>query len=150
LANLTENNLPAGNRAGEDFRDIHFCAEAVAYGAVNAAPQVDGPDSVFAYYRRLIELRQADPVVTDRRSELLLPEHPALRVFLRRHAQAVLPVAANLCGQTVTAPLPVGPARAAVPAILRTHQHRPARPLPDIELQPRESVVWRLSQPEAE
>ena len=120
------------------------------YVTVNAATQVDDPHSVFAHYRRLIELRHADPVVTDGRFELLLPEHPALWVFLRRHAEAVLLVAANLCGQTVTAPLPLGQAWAAAPAILRTHQQQPGPPLPDIELQPWESVVWRLSQPGAE
>jgi len=112
---------------------------------VNAAAQAGDPDSVLAHYRRLIGLRHAEPAVTDGRFELLLPEHPALWVFLRHGDAAVLLVAANFSAQAGTARLPLEPAWAAAPAILRTHQHQPAAALPDIELRPWESAVWRLS-----
>ena len=83
--------------------------------------------------------------MTDGRFELLLPEHPALWVFLRHGDAAMLLVAANFSAQAGTARLPLEPAWAAAPAILRTHQHQPAAALPDIELRPWESAVWRLS-----
>ena len=41
------------------------------------------PESVFAYYRSLIALRHADPVVRDGDFELLLPADPDLFVFTR-------------------------------------------------------------------
>jgi len=114
------------------------------YPAVNAAAQVDDPGSVFAHYRRLIELRHADPAVTDGRFELLLPEHPALWAFLRRHAAADLLVAANFCAETTIARLPLEQTWAAAQVVLTTHQGQPAGSLPDLELRPWESVIWRL------
>ena len=54
------------------------------HAEVNAAAEVGQPGSVFEHYRQLIELRHADPVVTDGAFELLLPDHPAIWAFLRR------------------------------------------------------------------
>ncbi|HXO24065.1 MAG TPA: alpha-glucosidase, partial [Streptosporangiaceae bacterium] len=68
------------------------------YPEVNAAAEVGRPDSVFEHYRRLIELRHADPVITDGGFELLLPEHPAIWAFLRHGPQGELLVAANFSG----------------------------------------------------
>ncbi len=56
------------------------------YVSVNAAAEVGQPGSVFEHYRRLIELRHTDPVITDGDFELLLPDHPAIWTFLRRGA----------------------------------------------------------------
>ena len=63
--------------------------------AINAAAQVGDLDSVFEHYRRLIELRHSDPVITDGDFELLLPEHPTVWAFLRRGRNAELLTAAH-------------------------------------------------------
>ena len=70
-------------------------------------PQVGQPGSVFEHYRQLIELRHADPVVTDGAFELLLPDHPAIWAFLRRGPGAELLVAANFSAEVVSAALPL-------------------------------------------
>ena len=57
--------------------------------------------------RRLIELRHADPVVTDGDFELLLPDHPAIWAFLRRGPDTELLVAANFSADVVGAVLPL-------------------------------------------
>jgi oligo-1,6-glucosidase len=96
---------------------------------VNAAAEVGHPASVFEHYRQLIALRHADSVVTEGDFELLLPDHPAIWAFVRRGAEAELLVAANFSSAAVKAPLPLDGV--------------PLRPLPDLELRPWESLVWR-------
>jgi oligo-1,6-glucosidase len=111
---------------------------------VNAAAQAGQPDSVFEHYRQLIELRHADPVVTDGTFELLLPDHPAIWAFLRRGRDAELLVAANFSGGEVSAALPLdgGWAGALIVLSSLTGQAPPV-PLPDLRLRPWESVIWR-------
>ncbi|HMD24717.1 MAG TPA: DUF3459 domain-containing protein, partial [Streptosporangiaceae bacterium] len=79
------------------------------YPEVNAAAEVGRPGSVFEHYRTLIELRHADPVITDGDFELLLPDHPAIWAFLRRGPGTELLVAANFSGDVTAAALPLDP-----------------------------------------
>jgi oligo-1,6-glucosidase len=113
------------------------------YPRVNAAAQVGDPDSVFEHYRRLIALRHAEPAVVHGRFELLLPEHPAIWAFLRRGAEAELLVAANFSAEVVKVRLPLARDWAAAPVVLGNLPAAPLRALPDAELRPWESVVWR-------
>ena len=111
---------------------------------VNAAAEVGQPGSVFEHYRQLIELRHADPVITDGAFELLLPQDPAIWAFLRRGQDAELLVAANFSAGEVSAALPLdgGWADAAVVLSSLTGQ-QPLTPLPGLRLRPWESVIWR-------
>ena len=63
---------------------------------INAAAQVDDPDSVFAHYRRLIDLRHTEPVVTRRRFHAAPARPPGGVGFLRRGADAELLVRGEL------------------------------------------------------
>ncbi len=111
--------------------------------AINASAQVGDLDSVFEHYRRLIELRHRDPVVTDGDFELLLPEHPTVWAFLRRGQDAELLIAANLSADAVPARLPLDDGWAAAATVLTSLPNQPARPPIDLVLQPWESIVWR-------
>jgi oligo-1,6-glucosidase len=111
--------------------------------AINASAQVGDLDSVFEHYRRLIELRHDDPVVTDGEFELLLPEHPTVWAFLRLGRDASLLIAANLSADAVPARLPLDDGWAAAATVLTSRPDQPARPPIDLVLQPWESIVWR-------
>jgi oligo-1,6-glucosidase len=116
------------------------------YPEVNAAAEVGQPDSVFEHYRKLIELRHDDPVVTDGVFELLLPEHPAIWAFLRRGRDAELLVAANFSADVVSAALPLEADWAGAAVVLTNlaePEPDPLRPPPDLKLRPWESVIWR-------
>ena len=63
---------------------------------INAAAQVDDPDSVFAHHQRLIALRHDDDVVVHGDFTMLLPEHPQLYAYLRTLGDAQVLVVANL------------------------------------------------------
>ncbi len=109
---------------------------------VNAAAQDDEPDSVFAHHRRLIELRHADPVLTDGEFELLLPDDPAIWAFTRRTPEAELLVAANFSAADVEVELPVDGDWSAAETVLGNLPGPPSAG-PKVSLRPWESVVWR-------
>ncbi len=63
---------------------------------INAAAQVDDPDSVFAHHQRLIALRHDDPVVVHGDFTMVLPEHPQLYAYVRTLGSDQVLVVANL------------------------------------------------------
>jgi oligo-1,6-glucosidase len=112
------------------------------HAEINAAAQVDDPESVFAHHQRLIDLRHTDPVVTDGEFALLLPEHEQVWAFLRSTAAAQLLVAANMSSDPVEVTLPVGDQWAQAEVVLANlpgAHHTP----PALSLRPWESVVLR-------
>ena len=50
---------------------------------INAAAQVDDPDSVYSFYRQVIALRHAEPVVSHGNFTMLLPDDPHVYAFTR-------------------------------------------------------------------
>jgi oligo-1,6-glucosidase len=113
------------------------------YVQVNAAAQADDPGSVFEYYRQLIRLRHDDPVVTDGEFELLLPDHPVIWAFIRRGHDAELLAAANFSADRVKMRLPLDRGWGAARTVLANLPDGPLALLPDTELRPWESVIWR-------
>nr|BAC78840.1 oligo-1,6-glucosidase [Arthrobacter globiformis] len=65
---------------------------------INAAAQVDDPDSVFSFYRRVIALRHADPVVAYGDFTMLLPDDEHVYAFRRSLPDAELLVLGNFSG----------------------------------------------------
>ena len=63
---------------------------------VNAAAQVDDPDSVFAHFRRLIALRHHEPVLAHGSFRMVLLDDPQVYAFVRDHEGDRLLVVANL------------------------------------------------------
>jgi oligo-1,6-glucosidase len=114
------------------------------YPEVNAAAEVGQPDSVYEHYRKLIELRHTDPVVTDGEFELLLPDHPAIWAFVRRGPEGELLVAANFSADVTTAVLPLDPDWTDATVVLTNLPDTgPLQPPPDLKLRAWESVIWR-------
>jgi oligo-1,6-glucosidase len=88
----------AGFTSGEPWLAVH-----PNHTEINAAAQVDDPDSVFTHHRRLIALRHEDPVVADGVFAMLLPDHGQLYAFTRTLGDVQLLVVANLSSQRADA-----------------------------------------------
>jgi oligo-1,6-glucosidase len=73
---------------------------------INAAAQRADPDSVFHYYRRLIELRHTEPAVVHGDFTMLLPHDERLYAFTRRLGETELLVIGNFSADTVPAGIP--------------------------------------------
>jgi oligo-1,6-glucosidase len=73
---------------------------------INAGEQVDRTDSVFAYYKKLIQLRKQMDIITFGDYTLLLPDDPGLYVYTRCYRQEELLVVCNFScvEQTFTPP----------------------------------------------
>ncbi|WP_137894688.1 alpha-glucosidase [Ramlibacter sp. 2FC] len=73
---------------------------------LNAEQALADPDSVFHYYRRLIALRHAHPVIVHGRYDLLLPGHTEIYAYTRSLAHEHLLVVCNFSAQTPRFALP--------------------------------------------
>jgi oligo-1,6-glucosidase len=62
---------------------------------VNVEEQTGRSDSVFAYYKKLIQLRKQLDIITFGSYELLLPDDPDLYVYTRKHSNEELLVICN-------------------------------------------------------
>jgi oligo-1,6-glucosidase len=76
------------------------------HGEVNAAAARDDPDSVFHHYRRLIELRHAERVVTDGAFELVLADDERIYAYTRTLDGDAWLVLGNFSAEPVTPDLP--------------------------------------------
>ena len=105
---------------------------------INAAAQVDDPDSVFNHYRRLIELRHREPVIAHGDFTMLLPDDERIYAYTRRLDGVEVLVLANWSGEAVDVDLPDADAWAAAELLLAT-----CEPGPGLRLAPWEARVLR-------
>lgn len=82
------------------------------YKTINAAAQVNDPDSVFAYYKKLIALRHTNEVMVNGVYDVLIPDHPQIYAYTRTLGDKQLLV---LCNDSDT--------NAAIPAELQKKIH---------------------------
>ncbi|UQU66707.1 alpha-glucosidase [Couchioplanes caeruleus] len=105
---------------------------------INADAAAKDPDSVYHFYRRLIELRHDDPVVVYGDFTMLLPDDERLYAFTRRHGDAELLVIGNFSGEPARAEIDDAGAWSSAELVL-TNAPAPA----GLELEPWQVVVYR-------
>lgn len=74
------------------------------YKTINAAAQVNDPDSVFAYYKKLIALRHTNEVMVDGVYDVLIPDHPQIYAYTRTLGDKQLLVLCNDSDTNVAIP----------------------------------------------
>lgn len=74
------------------------------YTKINAAAQVNDPDSVFGYYKKLIALRHTNEVMVDGIYEVLIPDHPEIYAYTRTLGEKQLLVLCNYADQETVIP----------------------------------------------
>lgn len=102
---------------------------------IHAAAALANADSVLHHYRQLIALRKQLPILTEGDYQDLLPEHPQLWCYRRRHAGQTLTVLCNWSAEPVALPGEVIPSGGQ--PLLSTQVTRPTT-----ELQPYEAQAW--------
>jgi oligo-1,6-glucosidase len=110
------------------------------YPEINAAAAQADPDSVYHYYRRLIELRHTEPAVVEGDFTMLLPHDEQLYAYTRRLGSTELLVIGNFTAETVRAGIDDAAAWASAELVLTNT----AAPSPgDLVLGPWQTVVYR-------
>ena len=72
------------------------------YKEINVKQALADKDSIFYYYKKLIELRHKEPLLTEGDYQLLLPEDEKVFAYLRNTENESWLVAANLSEDTVS------------------------------------------------
>jgi oligo-1,6-glucosidase len=109
------------------------------YTEINAAAEVAFPDSVYHYYRRLIELRHNEPAVVDGDFTMLLPSDERLYAFTRRLDNTELLVIGNFSAETVGAEIDDAAAWAGAELLLTNTEPPPS----DLTMGPWQAIVYR-------
>lgn len=74
------------------------------YKTINAAAQVNDPDSVFVYYKKLIALRHTNEVMVNGVYDVLIPDHPQIYAYTRTLGDKQLLVLCNDSDTNVAIP----------------------------------------------
>ncbi len=109
------------------------------YITINAAAEIDDPNSVFHYFRKLIKLRHDHRVIVHGQFELLLPDHEQLWVLTRTLDDQVLVMIANCSSEPTSVPIDALPDLTGAQVLLATHGDSTA-----LDLQPWESRIYLL------
>ncbi len=114
------------------------------YTEINAEQELADPDSVFHYYRKLIQLRKADPVIVYGKYDLLLPEHPQIYVYARTLGDERLLVICNFSKETPVFELPDAASFTDKELVISNYDVDPAEGIGRLTLRPYEARVYRL------
>ena len=76
------------------------------YKTINAKQQINDPQSIFHYYKQLIHLRHAMPIIVHGTYTLLEENHPHLFVYTREYKNEKLLIITNFSSQSYRYPIP--------------------------------------------
>lgn len=76
------------------------------YVSINARAEMEDESSVFHFYKKLIQLRKSNPVLTDGKYEPVLSDHPDIFAYTRTDADSRLLVICNFTGREICYDLP--------------------------------------------
>ena len=110
------------------------------YKTINAAAQVNDPDSVFAYYKKLIALRHTNEVMVDGVYEVLIPDHQQIYAYTRTLGDKQLLVLCNDSDTNVVIPAEIQEKIHAAKNILIQNY----KDTDESTLRPYEAVVYAL------
>lgn len=114
------------------------------YRRINVTQALADPDSIFHYYRRLIQLRRQFPIIVYGDYQLLLPDHEQIYPYLRRLGNERLLVILNFSDQEVMCRLPAEEVNGNWRLVIGNYEGegRPAG-LGRLSLRPYEAMVYR-------
>lgn len=95
-------NPQAGFTTGEPWIKVN-----PNYKEINAKQSVEDPNSIYHYYRKLIQLRKQYPIIVYGDYQLLLPEHEQIFAYLRIYQDQKLLVITNFSEDNIPFELPV-------------------------------------------
>jgi trehalose-6-phosphate hydrolase len=113
---------------------------------INAAAAVADPDSVYWYYRRLIDLRKTVPLITTGRYALIAREHPSVYAYWRHGDGEALLVVNNFSGAPTTMEVPPEVSRYRSREVLISNEEAPGQQSAgSFHIRPYESFVFHLT-----
>jgi oligo-1,6-glucosidase len=101
-------------------------------------------NSIFHYYRQLIQLRKTNPVMVYGSYDLILPEHEQIYAFTRTLEEERLLILLNFSQEPVVFDLPDDFASTNASLLIGNYPVDPAADIRSINLRPYEARVYRV------
>ncbi|MCH1626142.1 glycoside hydrolase family 13 protein [Ferdinandcohnia quinoae] len=114
------------------------------YNEINADRQVNDVNSIFHYYKRLIQLRKENEIVVYGTYDLLLPDHPTIYAYTRTLGAEKLLVILNFSKEASNFELPSECHYQSKELFISNYEVDEAESINRIELKPYEARVYKL------
>ncbi len=113
------------------------------YPAINVEQALADPNSIFHYYRRLIQLRRQHSIMVYGVYDLILPDHDEIYAFTRTLEDERLLVILNFSSNTPVFSLPAGLDCPGADLLIGNYETDPSDDLHQLRLRPWEARVYR-------
>jgi oligo-1,6-glucosidase len=114
------------------------------YKEINVAEALADPNSVFHYYKKLIQLRKENPVIVYGTYDLILDSHEEIYAFTRTLEEELLLVILNFSGNNPEFQLPEKITFVSTELLISNYEVNPNEDIHQITLRPYEARVYRL------
>ena len=114
------------------------------YKEINAKKAVSDENSIFHYYRELIQLRKQHEIIVYGNYDIICEEHPELYAYTRTQGDETLLVICNFYGNQPTFELPETIHFNSKELIISNYEVDEAEEINKIELKPYEARVYKL------
>jgi alpha-glucosidase len=114
------------------------------YHVINVEAQRNDPDSIFSFYKKLIQLRKDNPLFVYGKYELLLANHPRLFVYIRTLGNKKAIVINNFSEAATRFRVPGGVAFKSSELVLNNYEGADMKLRKEFTLQPYETRVYLL------
>lgn len=113
------------------------------YKEINVEKAIAEPNSIYHFYKKLIELRKSDLTVVYGTYDLLLPEHPQVYAYTRTLDNKQLVIIVNMFAEPASCQLPAKVAKRNSELILSNASDAPKMLQADVDLKPFECRIYR-------
>ncbi|MGD7023361.1 glycoside hydrolase family 13 protein [Rossellomorea vietnamensis] len=110
---------------------------------INAEAQVNDEDSIFHYYKKLIELRKQHDIIVYGRYELILDDHEKLYAYTRTLGDEKLLVLCNFYGEDLEIDLPEDVVSENASTLITNYKGE-TKLAKQMKLQPYQAIVYKL------
>lgn len=134
----------AGHMAGFSTADSTWMKVNPNYTEINVEAQLNDPDSILSFYKKLITLRKENPLFVYGTYELLLPNHPKLFVYIRKMGGKQAIVINNFSSNATRFRVPSSVTYSASKLVLNNYHVEEQKLRKEFTLKPYESRVYLL------
>jgi oligo-1,6-glucosidase len=112
------------------------------YKEINAKQASADPDSVFHYYKKLIELRKENPIMVYGSYDLLMPDHEKIYAYVREYEGQKMIVMLNFSGGIPEFRLPAELESGRKELLISNYEVDSSQDIKNVELRPYEARVY--------
>ncbi|MCM3728141.1 alpha-glucosidase [Neobacillus cucumis] len=114
------------------------------YKEINVESQINDPDSILSFYKKLIQLRKDNPLFVYGTYELLLPNHKQLFVYTRRLGSRKVIVINNFSEKSTRCKVPTSVSYSVSELVLNNYEVTDKKLRREFTLKPYETRVYLL------